>query len=135
METGEIEYPDRIDLQVKIRGHRIEQAGDQSALRRAPDVTAAVVDTFEPTPGSTELSVYYFLRIVPPDPLPAHFPPSRAPATDFGCSGADRACLPASRFLHRRSRLVVAIDGALGVWPALEQRFDRSALRLDRLAS
>jgi non-ribosomal peptide synthetase-like protein len=62
---GEVEYLGRIDLQVKIRGYRIELTEIESVLLRVPGVAAAVVDTFEPTPGSgngTELVGYYSLR-------------------------------------------------------------------------
>jgi len=69
-EDGEIEYLGRIDLQVKIRGHRIDLAEIESALRHVPDVTAAVVDTFAPTPGIRELVGYYCTRAgtAPPEP-------------------------------------------------------------------
>ena len=59
---GEIEYLGRIDLQVKIRGYRIELTEIESVLLRVPGVAAAVVDTFEPTPGTVELVGYYSLR-------------------------------------------------------------------------
>ncbi|MDT7641786.1 MAG: hypothetical protein QOC83_6074, partial [Pseudonocardiales bacterium] len=61
-EAGEIEYLGRIDLQVKIRGYRIELTEIESLLLRVPGVSAAVVDTFEPTPGTVELVGYYSLR-------------------------------------------------------------------------
>ena len=59
---GEIEYHGRIDLQVKIRGYRVELTEIESVLLRVPGVAAAVVDTFEPTPGTVELVGYYSLR-------------------------------------------------------------------------
>jgi non-ribosomal peptide synthetase-like protein len=59
---GEIEYHGRIDLQVKIRGYRIELTEIESVLLHVPGVAAAVVDTFEPTPGTVELAGYYSLR-------------------------------------------------------------------------
>jgi non-ribosomal peptide synthetase-like protein len=61
-EYGEIEYHGRIDLQVKIRGYRIELTEIESVLLRVPGVAAAVVDTFESTPGTRELVGYYSLR-------------------------------------------------------------------------
>jgi non-ribosomal peptide synthetase-like protein len=61
-EAGEIEYLGRIDLQVKIRGYRIELTEIESVLMQVPGVSAAVVDTFEPTPGTVELVGYYSLR-------------------------------------------------------------------------
>ena len=61
-ESGEVEYLGRIDLQVKIRGYRIELTEIESVLLRVPGVAAAVVDTFEPTPGAVELVGYYSVR-------------------------------------------------------------------------
>jgi non-ribosomal peptide synthetase-like protein len=60
--AGEIEYLGRIDLQVKIRGYRIELTEIESVMLRFPGIAGAVVDTFEPTPGSVELAGYYSLR-------------------------------------------------------------------------
>ena len=69
------------------------------------------------------MPVCYFLRIVPPDAftISSHLP--RRPI-----SGAAGPPSPSPASTRRRS------DGAIGAWPAPEQRFDRSALRLDRLA-
>jgi len=61
-ERGEIEYLGRIDLQVKIRGYRIELTEIESAMLAVPGVAAAVVDTFEPASGQTELAGYYSVR-------------------------------------------------------------------------
>jgi non-ribosomal peptide synthetase-like protein len=61
-ESGEIEYHGRIDLQVKIRGYRIELTEIESVLLQVPGVAAAVVDTYEPVPGTVELVGYYSLR-------------------------------------------------------------------------
>ena len=61
-EAGEIEYHGRIDLQVKVRGYRIELTEIESVLLQVPGVSAAVVDTFSPTPGTVELVGYYSLR-------------------------------------------------------------------------
>ncbi|MFG1633416.1 Pls/PosA family non-ribosomal peptide synthetase [Pseudonocardia alni] len=58
---GEIEYRGRIDLQVKIRGYRIELSEIEAVLQDHPSVAMAVVDTFEPTPGTKELVGYYSL--------------------------------------------------------------------------
>ena len=59
---GEIEYLGRIDLQVKIRGYRIELTEIESVLLQVPGIAQAVVDTYEPVPGTTELVGYYSLR-------------------------------------------------------------------------
>jgi amino acid adenylation domain-containing protein len=61
-EDGEIEYHGRIDLQVKIRGYRIELTEIESVLLQVPGVAQAVVDTYEPVPGTVELVGYYSLR-------------------------------------------------------------------------
>ncbi|GJF03981.1 Pls/PosA family non-ribosomal peptide synthetase [Pseudonocardia sp. D17] len=75
-DDGQIEYMGRIDLQVKIRGYRIELTEIESVLLQVPGVSAAVVDTFEPTPGQVELVGYYSLKtgVVPPetDAIHAH---------------------------------------------------------------
>jgi non-ribosomal peptide synthetase-like protein len=85
---GEIEYLGRIDLQVKIRGYRVELTEIESVLLQVPGIAQAVVNTYEPVPGSTELVGYYSLRTgaVPPgdDVLRAHLrerlPPYMVPA-------------------------------------------------------
>ncbi|GAA0932463.1 Pls/PosA family non-ribosomal peptide synthetase [Pseudonocardia zijingensis] len=59
---GEIEYLGRIDLQVKIRGYRIELTEIESVLMQVPGIAQAVVDTYEPVPGTVELVGYYSLR-------------------------------------------------------------------------
>ncbi|MBL8924696.1 MAG: amino acid adenylation domain-containing protein [Pseudonocardia sp.] len=61
-DDGEIEYHGRIDLQVKIRGYRIELTEIESVLLQVPGVAQAVVDTYEPVPGTVELVGYYSLR-------------------------------------------------------------------------
>ncbi len=57
--TGEIEYHGRIDPQVKIRGYRIELTEIESVLLQVPGIAQAVVDTYEPVPGTVELVAYY----------------------------------------------------------------------------
>ncbi|MEU5259614.1 Pls/PosA family non-ribosomal peptide synthetase [Amycolatopsis sp. NPDC021455] len=59
---GEIEYHGRTDTQVKVRGYRVELTEIESALLRAPGVAQAVVGTYSPEPGTTELVAYYSLR-------------------------------------------------------------------------
>ena len=58
-EEGEIEYLGRIDTQVKIRGFRIELTEIESIIMQLPGVGQAVVDTYEPEPGTKELVAYY----------------------------------------------------------------------------
>jgi non-ribosomal peptide synthetase-like protein len=59
---GEIEYHGRIDLQVKVRGYRIELTEIESVLLQIPGIAAAVVDTYSPDAETTELVGYYSLR-------------------------------------------------------------------------
>ncbi|HZA16247.1 MAG TPA: Pls/PosA family non-ribosomal peptide synthetase [Pseudonocardiaceae bacterium] len=59
---GEIEYHGRIDTQVKIRGYRIELTEIESVLLQVPGIAQAVVDTYEPEPGTVELVAYYSPR-------------------------------------------------------------------------
>ena len=61
-DDGEIEYHGRIDTQVKIRGYRIELTEIESVLLQVPGIALAVVDTYEPEPGTVELVAYYTLR-------------------------------------------------------------------------
>ena len=62
MPEGEIEYHGRVDLQVKVRGYRIELTEIESVLLAVPGIAAAVVDTFTPASGGTELVGYYSVR-------------------------------------------------------------------------
>jgi non-ribosomal peptide synthetase-like protein len=59
--AGEVEYMGRIDTQVKIRGYRIELTEIESVLMQIPGIAQAVVDKYEPEPGSVELAAYYTL--------------------------------------------------------------------------
>ena len=56
--SGEIEYHGRTDTQVKIRGYRIELEEIESAILQIPEVTQAVVTTYQPEPDVTELVAY-----------------------------------------------------------------------------
>ncbi|SFU75979.1 Pls/PosA family non-ribosomal peptide synthetase [Halomonas korlensis] len=57
--AGQIQYLGRIDTQVKIRGYRIELTEIESVIMQQPGIVQAVVDTFEPEPGTRELVAYY----------------------------------------------------------------------------
>ncbi|WP_035800025.1 non-ribosomal peptide synthetase [Kitasatospora mediocidica] len=52
---GQLEFLERVDQQVKIRGHRIEPGEIEAALRSLPGVTDAVVDVAQDAQGSSRL--------------------------------------------------------------------------------
>jgi non-ribosomal peptide synthetase-like protein len=58
----EVEFHGRIDTQVKVRGYRIELTEIESVLMEFPQISMAVVDTYEPEPGAVELVAYYALN-------------------------------------------------------------------------
>ncbi|MGY1603683.1 Pls/PosA family non-ribosomal peptide synthetase [Geodermatophilus sp. SYSU D00815] len=58
---GEVEYHGRIDLQVKVRGYRIELTEVESVLLQVPGVAQAVVAPHE-GPAGTELVAYVSRR-------------------------------------------------------------------------
>lgn len=53
-----LEHLGRTDQQIKIRGHRVELAEIEHAIVGHPDVTSAVVATWEPSPGDIRLVAY-----------------------------------------------------------------------------
>ncbi len=63
---GEIEFLGRIDLQVKLRGFRIELPEIEAALAALPAVRAAAVTLREDAPGGRALAAY----VVPAEAVP-----------------------------------------------------------------
>ncbi len=61
-DDGQIEYHGRIDTQVKIRGYRVELTEIESVLLQVPGIAQAVVDTYQPQPGTIDLVAYYSRR-------------------------------------------------------------------------
>ena len=61
-EEGEIEFLGRMDTQVKIRGYRIETSEIESVMLTMPDVEGAVVSTYSPSEGVTELAAWFTMK-------------------------------------------------------------------------
>jgi amino acid adenylation domain-containing protein len=55
---GELEFAGRVDRQVKVRGHRVEPAEVEDALRRLPQVVEVVVRTDQNAYGESRLTAY-----------------------------------------------------------------------------
>ncbi|SFR29120.1 amino acid adenylation domain-containing protein [Lentzea waywayandensis] len=79
---GQLEFIGRADLQVQVRGFRVEPGEVEAALRRHPSVREAVVVADTPGPGQTRLVAYVVtdaverLRDHLRELLPAHMVPS-----------------------------------------------------------
>ena len=65
---GDLEFLGRNDMQVQLRGFRVELGEIESALNLHPEVRGAVVRMREDTPGDQRLAAYYLAR----EPVPAH---------------------------------------------------------------
>lgn len=61
-EQDEVEFHGRIDTQVKVRGYRIELGEIETVISKLPQVSQAVVTTYEAEPGAVELVAYYTRR-------------------------------------------------------------------------
>ena len=86
-ETGEIEYHGRADLQVKLRGYRIELSEIESVILKSEDVQATAVAVMPSSDGIEELVAYVTPRLghnVDPaklhDLLHYYMPPYMVPA-------------------------------------------------------
>ncbi len=123
-DEGEIEYQGRIDLQVKVRGYRIELTEIENVLLEVPAIAQAVVDTWTPEGASSpELVAWYTLREGAEEPAPdelaralrVDLPPYMVPAfferldeiPMLPSDKADRKNLPAPR----RGRATPTGDG------------------------
>jgi amino acid adenylation domain-containing protein len=65
-EDGELEFAGRVDRQVKVRGHRVEPAEVEDALRCLPQVVEVVVRPDQDAHGDTRLIAY----VVPEQDVP-----------------------------------------------------------------
>ncbi|MBS9402756.1 amino acid adenylation domain-containing protein [Halomonas sp. TRM85114] len=124
--AGQVEYLGRIDTQVKIRGYRIELTEIESVIMQQPGIVQAVVDTFEPEPGTRELVAYYTTSTevapeqvanalseqLPSFMVPAYYEPLEVIAM-LPSDKADRRLLPppSGKRLVRGSDAFVAPDG------------------------
>ena len=86
-ETGEIEYHGRADLQVKLRGYRIELSEIESVILKSEDIQAAAVAVMPSSDGIEELVAYVTPRLghnIDPaklhDLLHYYMPPYMVPA-------------------------------------------------------
>jgi amino acid adenylation domain-containing protein len=105
---GSIDFIGRTDMQVKIRGHRVETGEVEHALIRLPQVAAALVVPYETAPGDRKLLAYVVpegtnldipaLRAELGRTLPEHMIPGifvRLDALPLTANGkVDRAALP-----------------------------------------
>ncbi|MFD8546246.1 amino acid adenylation domain-containing protein [Streptomyces sp. NPDC059649] len=103
---GQLEFVERLDHQVKVRGHRIELGEVEAALRAVDGVADAAVRAVAGPSGNTRLIAYVVAPDVPPDTvrdavasaLPDYMVPSswvaldRMPLTAHG--KVDRRALP-----------------------------------------
>lgn len=112
---GNIEFLGRLDLQIKVRGNRVEMGEIESALQRLPDVREAVVDVID-----NRLVAYIVLQIMQPssidwraklaNSLPGYMIPSdflvleEFPRTPNG--KLDRSALPSPNGRERRDEFV-----------------------------
>ncbi|SDH56092.1 amino acid adenylation domain-containing protein, partial [Lentzea fradiae] len=107
---GRLEYLGRADEQVKIRGHRVEPAEVEAALRALPDVRGAVVVAREHAAGKVLVGYVVTgadlreLTAALTTALPAHMVPllvavDEIPLTPNG--KVDRAALPVPAAEHR----------------------------------
>ena len=59
---GDLDFHGRIDTQIKIRGYRVELGEIEAVLMQSDEIAHAVVNPYEPEPGSLELVAYYMRK-------------------------------------------------------------------------
>ncbi|BBH67857.1 hypothetical protein ACTI_45420 [Actinoplanes sp. OR16] len=141
---GNLQFLDRVDQQIKVRGYRIEPAEVEAALQQHPSVREAVVTAREDVPGDRRLVGYVTaddgavtsadLRAWLADRLPAYMIPSALVRLDelplTAHRKVDRAALPEPS--HQREGGFVAPAGEIEqqlaeIWAEL--------LRVDRVGA
>lgn len=60
-EDGRLEFLERVDHQIKIRGHRVELGEIEVSLRAHPEIDSAVVVARDDSAGTKQLVAYYVL--------------------------------------------------------------------------
>jgi amino acid adenylation domain-containing protein len=94
---GELEFVDRVDRQVKVRGVRIEVAEVEAAVAAHPDVAEAVVVVQEQVPGDKRLVAYVVGHDRPPRSnalrrfVAERLPASMVPSAFVGLSALPRS--------------------------------------------
>jgi amino acid adenylation domain-containing protein len=109
LRDGALEFVDRVDDQLKVRGFRVERGEVEQALLRHPAVSRAAVDIREDRPGDSRLVAYVVasdvdtgeLRAFVEETLPAHMVPvvvvlDELPMTPNG--KLDRQALPVPEY-------------------------------------
>nr|WP_280295541.1 non-ribosomal peptide synthase/polyketide synthase [Nocardia abscessus] len=114
---GNLEYVERRDCQVKVRGYRIELAEIEHALRSRPEIGEAIVLAYD-TDDANAVLAGYFTAVRPLDPgalraalaevLPSYMVPAvlrQVQALPLTANGkVDRAALPRPRLRGREFR-------------------------------
>ncbi|MFF5263020.1 amino acid adenylation domain-containing protein [Actinomadura viridis] len=122
---GDLEYLDRADFQVKVRGFRIEPGEIEAAVAAHPGVAHVAVVAREDAPGVKHL-VAYVVPAARPDEDAAPDPASEAAGTGDGAFGAELRSYVAERLPEY---MVPAAFVVLGTLPTnANGKLDRAAL-------
>ena len=141
-ENNEVEFYGRIDTQVKIRGYRIELSEIEAILLQLPEISQAVVHTYESEFGVVELVAYYTLnmgasdislidvakkmrRHLPGYMIPAYF--EKLPAIPMTSSNkVDRKSLPTPK----RTRFIAATTKFVPPRTGIEEKLAQALIEV-----